>query len=159
MRELSFSFLKVLSSLLIFFLVPAAAKAEVTFRKVEIKVGSERLKVEVAETEAQRSQGLMNRTKLGDKEGMLFVFSTPQKVSFWMKDTLIPLAIGFFDASGRLLATTEMAPPASALEVSLPHYDSPPEVLMALEVPKGWFKRKKIKIGDKLKQLSANGKP
>lgn len=152
-----FAFLKALSFLLIF--LAAAVEAEVTFRKIEIKVGSEGLKVEVAETEVQRSQGLKNRAKLSDKEGMLFVFSTPQRVSFWMKDTLIPLAIGFFDARGRLLATKEMTPPASALEISLPHYDSPPEVLMALEVPKGWFKRKKIKIGDRLKLLSAFEKP
>src|SRR5437868_3743126 len=100
---------KLLSIFLILVsLAPCYVAAEVDFAKIKIKVDGHLLTVEVADNEDRREQGLMNRTKLADSNGMLFVFDKEQSVTFWMKDTLIPLAIGFFDQHKKLIDIQEM---------------------------------------------------
>ena len=62
-----------------------------------------RVTVEAADTPAEREHGLMGRTSLDTDEGMVFVFDGPTDGSFWMKDTLIPLSIAFWDEDGRIV--------------------------------------------------------
>lgn len=64
---------------------------------------------ELALTSAARSRGLMHRTR-APADGMLFVFSTPTRGGFWMKNTLVPLTIVFFDAAGRRVQRMSMTP-------------------------------------------------
>ena len=64
---------------------------------------------EVAKTSAQRSLGLMNRRQ-APKDGMLFVFPGPTTGGFWMKNTLVPLTIVFFDSSGKRVRKLSMTP-------------------------------------------------
>ncbi len=69
--------------------------------------------VEVADTPESRSVGLMNRVSLDRNHGMLFIFDAPVTASFWMKNTLIPLDILFFDARGILVHKKDRATPLS----------------------------------------------
>ncbi|MES2272581.1 MAG: DUF192 domain-containing protein, partial [Chlamydiota bacterium] len=63
----------------------------------QIELGDQILTVELADTEVSITHGLMGRKTLRPGYGMLFVYKKPQILSFWMKNTLIPLSIGFFD--------------------------------------------------------------
>ena len=71
---------------------------------------TEELFVAVAATPAHRRQGLMNITDLGSLSGMVFVFEQDSSTGFWMKNTLIPLDIAFFDADGRFVDGFTMEP-------------------------------------------------
>ncbi len=66
--------------------------------------------VDVADTPAERDVGLMNVTTLDLGKGMLFVFPEPAMLSFWMKNTKIPLEVMFFDALGEFVSTAQMIP-------------------------------------------------
>ncbi|MCW7481058.1 DUF192 domain-containing protein [Leptospira kanakyensis] len=108
---------------------------EILFGSVADRV----LKLEVANTPSSRATGLMYRTKLGEDEGMLFVFPRPDHLSFWMKNTLIPLSIGYFSEDMRLLESFDMKPNQTE-EV----YNSRKPAMYALEVNQGWFAKHKI---------------
>ena len=64
---------------------------------------------EVAKTSAQRSLGLMHRRQV-PTDGMLFVFPVPTRGGFWMKNTLVPLTIVFFDSAGKRVRKLSMTP-------------------------------------------------
>jgi len=66
--------------------------------------------VEIADDPEERQQGLMGREMLDPDSGMLFIFDEPQVLTFWMKDTLIPLDIIFFGPQGALLGGETMLP-------------------------------------------------
>ena len=73
--------------------------------------GVARFAVELADDDAERAQGLMHRDSMERFSGMLFVYDAPQKVAFWMKNTLISLDILYFTAQGQLLNLHENAVP------------------------------------------------
>ena len=102
------------------------------------------IKAEVAQTERQREIGLMYRTAMGPNEGMIFVFERPGTQCFWMKNTLIPLAVAFIDDEGNVINTDEMKP-----ETEDPHCSAKP-VRYVLEMNKGWFSKRGIKDGSKI---------
>lgn len=78
--------------------------------KIHIEVGDKSYQVQVVDTEEGREKGLQGVTNLPDDEGMLFVFDEPQPVSFWMKDTAIPLDIIYIDAYGEVTNVFEGEP-------------------------------------------------
>lgn len=65
--------------------------------EINIRIASKEYKVQVAETEEDKEKGLQGIENLPENEGMLFIFDNPEEVSFWMKDTLIPLDIIFIN--------------------------------------------------------------
>ncbi|MBC8023247.1 MAG: DUF192 domain-containing protein [Burkholderiales bacterium] len=137
---------RVLAALVVF-LASLPALADVAFKTASVKVGPHPLKVEVAAAEPQRMQGLMNRTKLGRDDGMLFVFDEPGYHSMWMKNTLIPLSVAFIDRNGVILNILDMEPK------TLDSHMSAGPAVYAIETNKGWFAAKKIKAGDKVTGL------
>ena len=86
---------------------------------------------EVAKTSAQRSLGLMHRRQ-APRDGMLFVFPEPTRGGFWMKNTLVPLTIAFFDSSGRRVRKLSMTP---CREDPCRIYDPGRSYRFALELP------------------------
>lgn len=94
------------------------------------------LTVAVADTPDLRAQGLMGLVDLGDLDGMLFVWPELASSGFWMKDTLIPLDIAFFDADGRWVNNFTMLP---CTEAECPTYDPNGSYLYAIEVPDAGF--------------------
>jgi len=103
------------------------------------------LEVELAQTDAERTTGLMYRTALEDGKGMLFIFERDQVLSFWMKNTLIPLSIAYIAYDGTIIDIRDMYPKNTS-----PVHSSR-SVRYALEVPQGWFARAGVKPGDTVK--------
>ena len=120
------------------------------FRKKSAVIGRKKITVEIADTPEKRAHGLMFVKKLSKDQGMLFVFDSPEIQSFWMKNTLIPLSIGYFDEKKRLIEVLEMQP-ESLVSRELATYPSSAPAKYALEMNKGWFKENNIKAGAEIK--------
>ncbi|MDR7418123.1 MAG: DUF192 domain-containing protein [Armatimonadota bacterium] len=104
------------------------------------------LQVEVARTTAARAQGLMYRTSMPEDAGMLFIFDDDGTGAFWMKNTLIPLSIGFISSTWTLLEIMDMnvEPDPTAPQK---FYAPRQPYRYALEVNQGYFARKGIEPG------------
>ena len=100
------------------------------------------VQVDIADTLSEWQTGLTGRTALAEDAGMLFVFDQEQPLSFWMKDTLIPLSIAFIDSQGRIIDIQDMQP---LDETSHP---SAAPAQYALEVNQGFFGERGIMVGD-----------
>ncbi|MGI9049320.1 MAG: DUF192 domain-containing protein [Rubrobacteraceae bacterium] len=100
------------------------------------------MNVEVATTPTELEKGLMNRTAMGENHGMLFVFPVEQQLSFWMKDTLIPLSVAFINSNGRIVDIQDMQPQ------DLTSHLSAKPAQYALEVNQGFFEKRGVKVGD-----------
>ncbi|HET7272404.1 MAG TPA: DUF192 domain-containing protein, partial [Rubrobacter sp.] len=106
-------------------------------KKVEVRV-------EVADNVAEQEKGLMYRKSLGEDRGMLFVYPAERELSYWMRNTYIPLSIAYIDSEGRIVDILDMKP----LDDNPPHYTSSEPVQYALEVNKGFFEKEGVKEGD-----------
>jgi len=91
------------------------------------------LQVEWATTEPERELGLMNRTTID--HGMLFIFDAQQQLTFWMKNTLVPLDVMYFDEHGAFVSAAQMTP-CTADPCAL--YPSRQAAKYALEMPEGF---------------------
>lgn len=110
-----------------------------------LSAGMHLIKAEVALTPEQHQIGLMHRTSMGTNEGMLFVFDRPGQQCFWMKNTLIPLQIAFLADDGTVVNLAEMKPQ------SLDSHCSTRPVRFVLEMNTGWFSKRGIQAGARLR--------
>jgi uncharacterized membrane protein (UPF0127 family) len=122
---------------------PSTVTNPASFKK--IIVGKTPLRVEVAVTLEKQERGLMFRQSMPENEGMLFVYKEPQEMSFWMRNTFIPLDIAFVDADGIILNIHQAKP----LDDSI-HYRSAGAAKYVIETNQGWFSRNGIRPGDKV---------
>lgn len=122
----------------------AAASEPPPFRKSEIQFGKIKVKVELAIESHEQTRGLMFRKALCENCGMLFVYQDEQIRSFWMKNTFIPLSIGFFNKEKELIEVQEMSPVLTEIQAKIPTYESKGPAMYALEMNSGWFKKNKI---------------
>ena len=109
---------------------------------VELEVKGRVFTAEVADSSDERSVGLMNRKSLPGNHGMLFVFESDSQVSFWMKNTQIPLSIAFISSDGTIRQIEDMEPGSLASTVSRRN------VRYALEMNRGWFEENGVGPGD-----------
>jgi Uncharacterized conserved protein len=121
------------------------------FKKKSATLSGNKITIEIAETPSQHERGLMFREKMGAEEGMLFIFPGESPRSFWMKNTLIDLSIGFFNKDGILIDVQEMKSGKGVPDSMLASYVSAKPAKFALEMNKGWFDRRKVKLGAVLK--------
>lgn len=104
------------------------------------------LNVRVADTDAERSEGLMGVEALPADEGMAFVWDEPVGTTFWMKDTLIPLSIAFVSEGGAILTIRDMDP---CVADPCPTYAADGPFVMAIEANRGFFDDEGIAEGDR----------
>lgn len=112
------------------------------------------LDVQVADTPAERRTGLMGRESLSPYDGMVFLWEEPVVTTFWMKDTLIPLSIAFWDEGGRIISILDMAP---CIEDPCPTFGPDQPFVGAVEVDRGAFERHGVVLGDTVELTLSNG--
>lgn len=107
--------------------------------------GSASLQVEIADTPDERAEGLMGRASLEADAGMAFLWDQPIEARFWMKDTLIPLQVAFWDTAGRIVGLIEMTPCEAD---PCPTYGPDEAFVGAVEANTGWFTSHGVAVGD-----------
>ncbi len=117
------------------------AQAQSAMPRTELSAGMYRIEAEVAATQENRMTGLMQRRSMPANQGMLFVFTQPQRHCMWMKNTLLPLSVAFLDDEGRILNVEDMQP-----QTEDNHCAAKP-ARFALEMNLGWFRQKGVKPG------------
>jgi uncharacterized membrane protein (UPF0127 family) len=134
---------------LLFVLLPLAAWAQdgpqPRLRTVPLTAGMHVIQAELAITPLQQQTGMMFRRTMGSNEGMLFVNDDSGVRCFWMRNTLIPLAIAFIAEDGTIVNIAEMSPQSDQS-----HCSTKP-VRFALEMNAGWFSKRGFKAGSKLR--------
>lgn len=125
---------------------PAAAEAvQPADAWFPLRLGERTVRVQLAVLPAEQQRGLMFRRSLGEDEGMLFIFSRPQPMGFWMRNTTLPLDIGYLDAAGELKEVYPLHPLDERTVAS--HGRA---LLYALEMNQGWFRRHGVAPGARL---------
>ena len=125
--------------------VATVARADVP--TIPLTIGSHTVVAEVASTDSERGTGLMHRRMLPENRGMLFVFPDIALHGMWMMNTFLPLSVAFIDRDGTIINIADMEP-----HTTNTHSATRP-AKYALEVNQGWFRKRGIKAGDKIKGL------
>ena len=112
---------------------------------ITLTAGMHNIRAEVARTPLQTQTGMMLRREMAQHEGLLFVFDGLERRCFWMKNTLLPLSIAFIADDGRVVNLADMQPQSEES-----HCSAEP-VRFALEMNQGWFAKRGIKPGARLK--------
>ena len=119
------------------------------FGKKEVRLANKKITVYIADEGKEHEQGLMKIKELPVDGGMLFIFPYEEIRTFWMKNTEIPLSIGFFDKNKKLMQILEMTP-ESPLRKEPTLYRSNKPAQYVLEMNRGWYEKNKIKVGSTL---------
>lgn len=123
-------------------------KKEGTLKIIKDSVSTIALDIEIADNEYKRQTGLMYRTKLNEKQAMLFIFEDEKPRSFYMKNTYIPLDIIFINADRKIVSVAENAEATN--EASLPS-NGPTKYV--LEINAGLFKKWGLEVGNQIAYL------
>ncbi len=105
-------------------------------KEFDLSVGGKRFSAQIAIADSEKARGLMFRDFLKEDGGMVFVYDSPQRASFWMKNTKIPLDIAFFDGEGTLTEIKKLYP--NNLD---PVASSRDDIVYCIEMNSGWFSK------------------
>ena len=144
---------RVLSGSLAFLFCLLSACAGPRFQRIPLAIERAAgepvvLDAELAITEREQARGFMERKEIPDGTGMLFANRSDRQMRFWMKNTPTALSIAFIDSDGVIREIRDMTP------FSLETVSSERSVRHALEVPRGWFSRAGVAVGDRLSRES-----
>lgn len=118
-------------------------------KETKIQVGTNIIKVEIANTAAERTKGLSGRDSIASDSGMLFIFESSKKYQFWMKGMKFPIDVIFINAGKVVDFLKNVAPPPpNQKDSDLPLLQPATEIDMVLEVPSGYIDQKGVKNGD-----------
>jgi uncharacterized membrane protein (UPF0127 family) len=131
---------------------PAPGDSGATSLEIRTDDGVVQVDVEVADEDDERTIGLMNRERLDPGAGMVFIWEEPLHATFWMKDTLIPLSIAFWNERERIVTILDMEPCEAD---PCPSYDPGREFEGALEVNQGFFDEHGVEVGDTVELIQA----
>ncbi len=123
---------------------------EQAFAEVEIATRP-RLQIEVARTPEERARGLMFRPSMSPDAGMLFVFEQESQAGFWMRNTLIPLSIGWVDRDGTIVDIQDMQPLSDEVHTPTAPY------WYAIEANQGWFEANGVGVGQRVQLCLGRG--
>jgi len=116
-------------------------------RKESVTIGTARIDAWVSDTQASRNQGLMNVQRIGENEGMIFVYDRPGMYRFWMKNTLIPLDLIFVSDNLTVISIQHMRPCVQDLCLL---YEPPSEIMYAIEVNDGFTEINNVMVGEQI---------
>jgi len=138
-----------LAALLGALLAPGLAHAQSgpqpKLKTIELTAGMHVIQTELALTPEQQQIGMMFRRTMGTNEAMLFVEQTPGVRCFWMRNTYVPLSIAFIADDGTIVNIADMKP------LSEESHCSAKPVRFALEMNQGWFAKRGIKAGSRIR--------
>jgi hypothetical protein len=123
-------------------------KPEHEYGTVDVRLGSKSYRLWVAANERTRRYGLMNRESMPADRGMIFVFRDEQPLTFWMKNTLIPLDILYLDAQGKVVGIHRMEPNAKDALGAYVNTPSDAPSRYAIELNAGQAAASGVKVGD-----------
>ncbi|MEE9130258.1 MAG: DUF192 domain-containing protein [Phycisphaerales bacterium] len=131
------------------------ADAQKKILKEEVVIGEETFNLEVAANEKSRAEGLMNREKIDDDGGMIFIYKRAQVRSFWMKNCLVDIDLLYLDGRGRIVSIHKMKKepprgenePVVEYERRLKRYPSRRPAQFIIELKAGSIDRLKPKVG------------
>ena len=118
---------------------------QMNLQRSTLSAGMHQIDAQLAVTSAQRQTGLMFRKDMPQGEGMLFIFEEAAQQCFWMKNTLLPLTAAFVADDGTIVNLADMKP-----QTTDSHCSEKP-VRYVLEMNLGWFAKKGIKAGSRLR--------
>ena len=133
--------------------IPFQKQGELTFLNITAADTLITIEIEIADNDQKRARGLMFRKSLPEKAGMLFIHETEEIVSFWMKNTYIPLDMIFVNANKEIVTIHSNTTPLKEWS-----YASTKPALYVVEVNAGFCHRYKIKEGDKMEFKVASTK-
>ena len=144
--------LKYLATFILFATVSTALTAEgqtsLPMKKIAFLQQQLEINVEIAASQIERERGLMYRSNLDAKQGMLFVYANQKPRSVWMKNTYLPLDVLFLAADGSIISMLDNLPPCEKDPCTV--YDSKTAANYMLELNAGFIKQHQLKIGQKL---------
>jgi uncharacterized protein len=109
---------------------------------IRLWLGSEELEAEMARSLTEIATGMMFRTNMTDREGMLFLFASARPRSFYMRNCVVPLSAAYIDSAGIIDEIVDLNP---GVEQAVPSRSD--QIKYVLEVPQGWFARHHITAG------------
>lgn len=143
--------IKAFCLLAFIFFLSACGQKSLIFEQQTYNLAGEDFVLDLAKTPEQYRQGLSNRTSLDSNQGMLFLYSEKQNLTFWMKEMNFDIDLVWLN-DGKIMAyIANMPKPAKNTALKdLPLYASPMPVNQVLELPAGTIERLKLEIGQQL---------